>query len=95
MDCCAVENPLAIADREENIAAVLNAFQSFAICAAANSLRCEQTDAVAIGMLDQVARLFEPVTAKIGLRFDTVSVVRKDCIDIFISEFVDFLTVTP
>ena len=38
-------------------------------------------------MLDQLARLLEPVTAEIGLRFDAVSVVRKNCINIFISKF--------
>src|SRR5205085_2217780 len=39
-----------------------------------------------MAMLYKIARFLEPVTAKIGLRFDAVAVVRKNCIDVFVAE---------
>ena len=66
VDICAVENPLAVTYREENISAFLDALEDFTICAAADGLRGEQARALAFARRDLLACLLEPVAAQVG-----------------------------
>ena len=47
-----VENPFAVAFGKENVACFFDAFQNFAVCAAANSLRRQQACAFAFSMFN-------------------------------------------
>ena len=67
MDVGAVEDPVAVADGEEDFARFLDAFGDLAVRSAADALRGEQPGAPDFSRLDARAGFFEPVAAEVGL----------------------------
>ena len=70
MDVGTIEDPGAVGFGPEDIAGCFNAFQDFAVGAAAYALGGEQAGALALAFFDVGAGFFEPVAAKIGLAGD-------------------------
>src|SRR6266566_5640229 len=60
------ENPFAIANRKEDVARFLDTLKHLAVRAATNGLCGKQTGAFAVAMLNNIARLLEPVATEIG-----------------------------
>ena len=59
----AVENPLAIRNRPENVAGRLDTFQYLAVEPATNALRGKQPSTLALAVGDVLPCLLEPVAA--------------------------------
>ena len=68
VDVRAVENPIAVALGEEDVAAFLDALEDFAVRAAANGLRGQQTDALDFAGDDMLPGFLEPIATEVGFR---------------------------
>src|SRR5438034_8619433 len=87
VDICTVENPGPVALCKENVACFFDALQDFAVRSATNALRCQQASALALAMLDLLARLFKPVAAKVRLSGDAVTVNTAQFFNVAVTKF--------
>src|SRR5438552_1320137 len=81
------QNPVAIRDSEKHISGFFNSLKYYTISATTNRLCREQASSLTVAVFNDLARLFEPVTAEIRLSRKTIAVYLAKTCNILIAKF--------